>query len=196
MWQETEVKRMKHAVSSYNTKKTLSTALKNAIKEKDFEKISISEVASAAGLNRKTFYYHFNDLNELLFWTLDDGVLKITKNYDLANDYNDTIHLAIEYFEKEHAFLYKIMNSNARGDFRVFLCANLREMTLKAIDDILARDGKKIDEKYRVFAAGFCTEAIAGSIMWWVSHPNVCDSATMEKYLKRAYKITLEDIIK
>lgn len=46
---------MRHEVASYNTRKLLSTTLKNIMKEKDLSKISISEVAEAAKVNRKTF---------------------------------------------------------------------------------------------------------------------------------------------
>ena len=33
---------------------------------KRLDKISISEIVGAAGLNRQTFYYHFRDKQELI----------------------------------------------------------------------------------------------------------------------------------
>ena len=43
------------------TKKAIATALKSLILEKPFDKISIANLTKACGLNRQTFYYHFQD---------------------------------------------------------------------------------------------------------------------------------------
>ena len=50
------------------TKKAIATALKSLILEKPFDKISIADLTKACGLNRQTFYYHFQDKYELLTW--------------------------------------------------------------------------------------------------------------------------------
>ena len=47
------------------TKKAIAGALKTVCKEKAFDKISIADITAACGLNRQTFYYHFQDKYEL-----------------------------------------------------------------------------------------------------------------------------------
>lgn len=42
--------------NSHETKKLLSNSLKELMKEKSVEKISIREITDLAGLNRQTFY--------------------------------------------------------------------------------------------------------------------------------------------
>ena len=50
------------------TKKALSEGLKELMKHKSFSKISIADITQQCGLNRQTFYYHFQDKYELLNW--------------------------------------------------------------------------------------------------------------------------------
>ena len=62
---------MKHEITSYNTKRTLADSLKKAMQIKPFSKISVSEIIRDCGLNRKTFYYHFEDIYALLKWMFE-----------------------------------------------------------------------------------------------------------------------------
>lgn len=50
------------------TKRALSQALKELIKTRPIEKISVGNICDACGLNRKSFYYHFQDKYELIYW--------------------------------------------------------------------------------------------------------------------------------
>ena len=56
---------------SLHTKKQLAEALKSAMLHKSFSKISVKDIVEVCGINRKTFYYHFQDIYDLLRWTLD-----------------------------------------------------------------------------------------------------------------------------
>ena len=57
---------MKHEVTSLNTKKALAAALKELMTKKPLSKITVSDIISVCGVNRKTFYYHFQDIYDLL----------------------------------------------------------------------------------------------------------------------------------
>lgn len=41
------------------TKKAIAAGLKELMKRKSFDKITISDITNECGLNRQTFYYHF-----------------------------------------------------------------------------------------------------------------------------------------
>lgn len=50
------------------TKRAIATGLKELVDEKPFNKISIRDITEKCGLNRQTFYYHFQDKYELVNW--------------------------------------------------------------------------------------------------------------------------------
>ena len=59
---KTGVKNMKHNEQSQQTKQALSEALKAMMKKKPLNKITVRELVEDCGVNRKTFYYHFEDI--------------------------------------------------------------------------------------------------------------------------------------
>lgn len=50
------------------TKSEIAKTFKEIIKEKSFDKITIQDITVKCGLNRQTFYYHFEDRNDLIKW--------------------------------------------------------------------------------------------------------------------------------
>ena len=46
----------------FQTKKALTDALKKLMSQKAFSKITVSEIIRMCNVNRKTFYYHFEDI--------------------------------------------------------------------------------------------------------------------------------------
>ena len=77
---------MKHEGISLNTKRSLAEALKQAMKKKPFQKITVSELIEACHVNRKTFYYHFDDIYALLKWTFKQEAIEVVKHFDLLTN--------------------------------------------------------------------------------------------------------------
>ena len=57
---------------SLNTKRMLGNMLTEMMAEMPFDKISVSELTKRCGVNRQTFYYHFDTLADLLVWNLNE----------------------------------------------------------------------------------------------------------------------------
>ena len=57
------------------TKRIIADGFRAVMAKKSFEKITISDITDQCGLNRQTFYYHFQDKYELLNWILYTEVI-------------------------------------------------------------------------------------------------------------------------
>ena len=62
---------MKHEIQSQATKQALADSLRQLLTRKSFSKITVTEIVENCGVNRKTFYYHFEDIYALLRWMLE-----------------------------------------------------------------------------------------------------------------------------
>ena len=80
---------MKHEVTSLNTKKMLAASFKKQVSKKAFSKITVSEIINDCGVNRKTFYYHFEDAYALLKWTLEHEANDVVNKFDLIAQYEE-----------------------------------------------------------------------------------------------------------
>ena len=67
---------MRQTEISQNTKKALAESLKKFMKKKPFSKITVSELVTDCNINRKTFYYHFEDIYDLLKWMFEEDNLR------------------------------------------------------------------------------------------------------------------------
>ena len=78
------------------TKNALAASLKSLITENNFDKVTIADITDNIGLNRQTFYYHFADKQELLYWIYDNEAFTLTCDLNMENwgeKFNDFLKL-------------------------------------------------------------------------------------------------------
>lgn len=66
----------------FNTAVLMDEALLQLLQKKDFDYITIKEICIKAGVNRSTFYLHYENLNDLLEESLTYIYSKFTEKYD------------------------------------------------------------------------------------------------------------------
>ena len=91
---------MKNEQLSLKTKKALAASLKEAMRHKAFSKITVKEIIQSCGVNRNTFYYHFEDIYSLLRWMLTEEAIDVVKHFDLLVDYEDAICFIMDYVDE------------------------------------------------------------------------------------------------
>ena len=62
------------------TKRALEASLKNLLLKKPLNKITINDIAEDCGINRMTFYYHFQDIYDLIEWACLEDAKKAIEN--------------------------------------------------------------------------------------------------------------------
>ena len=50
------------------TKQALANSLRHLLEKKSLSKITIKDIVEDCGVNRQTFYYHFQDVYDLVDW--------------------------------------------------------------------------------------------------------------------------------
>ena len=74
---------MPYAVSEH-TKTMLCQALKKKMAQKPLDKITIRELADDCGLKRQAFYYHFEDIYDLVRWMFQQEAVSLLRQHDGA----------------------------------------------------------------------------------------------------------------
>lgn len=136
------------------------------MKTKPFDKIKIREIVDECGLNRQTFYYHFQDIYELVEWMYQhDGEIIVKDNFK-TNGLYATAHQIFDYIEKHKEELVNITNSKADTYFFNYIRSGISKCYDIAIDNMT--DGRKITKAYKRFLSEFYTCATAGIIVDWI----------------------------
>lgn len=91
------------------------------IKTTPYKKISVSQIVAESGISRKTFYYHFEDKNDLVRWICFQGLESDEFADAVATDGPSAFVGMIRYFISQNRILYghalQDMSSGSFGQF-------------------------------------------------------------------------------
>lgn len=116
------------------TKQTLSESLKTLMRLTPYDKITINNVSSHAGVSRNTFYYHFSDMNELLEWTYDHEIVMDLEAFNQLDRWQDGLMKVLEYTEINKLFCLNTFQSLSRERLELFLFNITYDMLINIID--------------------------------------------------------------
>lgn len=187
---------MKHEEISLITKKALSESLKRAMEKKPFQKITVSELIQECNINRKTFYYHFEDIYALLKWTFEKEAIEVVKHFNLLVDYEEAIAFIMDYVDQNRYMLNCAYDSIGRDELRRFLFADCHEITISIINYAEKEVGKNLEPEYKEFLGLFYSEAIAGIIIDRIKNPNGRNRETGIQYISNTIIESLIAIVK
>lgn len=175
---------MRSEVNSYNTKMLLANTLKNLLEKKSFSKVTVTEIITLSKVNRNTFYYHFEDIYDLLRWLLEQEAINIVKDYDSKDEIDMAINFTLSYIEKNRSFLKNILFSVGEKDLRRFFSKDFREIIGNFIKIDEEELGIKIDDQYRNVLTMYLTEAIAGLLIESLNKKYEISNAKISSYIK------------
>ena len=161
--------------SGDKTKLMLAESLRNLMRKKPLDKIKIHEIVDACGVNRQTFYYHFQDIYALVEWMYQhDAVELIEKNnkaflqgeVGTRDDWEEVIKALFNYIEEHRNEILSVINSRAMVYFSNFVYEGLRT-SIKRVVDLRSKD-LNIDEYYKNFISNFYAIAFGGMVQSWL----------------------------
>lgn len=96
----------KYESKYFNTALLMNEALIKLLDEKEYQYISIKELCNKAGVNRSTFYLHYDSMDELLEETIEtinkrfyESFGEKAKNFKLIADSKDLVLINKDYLE-------------------------------------------------------------------------------------------------
>ena len=185
---------MKHEVTTYHTKKLLADSLKKTMKNKAFSKITVTEIINASGVNRKTFYYHFEDIFALLKWMFDEEASEVVKHFDLLVNYEEAIRFVMNYVEENDYIISCAYDSIGREEMKRFFYADFVGVVTSVIDAAEQSLGISIDPSFKEYVAKFYTEALSGMLIDWVKEKDRTDRDKVIGYLTTIIETALNSI--
>ena len=158
---------MKHSEASLKTMQAMVASLKRHMENKPLSRITISEICTDCGINRKTFYYHFQDIYALLRWMLDREAVEIVKKSDLINDYDEVLRFTFDYVKQNKLIINCAYDAIGREGMKLLLAPDLIGVISKLITEIEIRMDTVLDKSFKDFLCDFYTNALSGMLIDW-----------------------------
>ena len=150
------------------TKEALADALRQMMTLKPIDKVTVKDIVEICGVNRQTFYYHFDDVDDLLEWVFEDDMEHAMPKEVVADRALDDVMNYIIYLEENGSFTLNVYNSNSRIYMLRYLKRKMKEcITAYAV---LVSEGMNIDRQDFDFVTEFYACCAIGFISEWLDH--------------------------
>lgn len=165
------------------TKESLGAALKQMLTVKPIDKITVKDLVEICGVNRQTFYYHFDDVYDLLEWVFEEDANRVLPSEVVYEHWRDDVMMFFKYLADNSVFALNIYNSNSRiymlRYFKRHLQGCIRSFA------IIVSEGKNIDRTDFEFVVEFYANGIVGLISQWLDlGMQLPKEITQDRFLK------------
>ncbi len=150
------------------TKHAIANGLKELTKKKSFEKITILDITKICGLNRQTFYYHFQDKYELVDWIYYNEAISLIINDLTFENWNEKVLQMLTKMKEEDYFYENTLRVTQENGFRDYLFRIASELFCDIIGKIA--ENEEVTEDQIHFIAEFYAFGIVGIIISWAQH--------------------------
>ena len=99
------------------TKRAIQTAFLEILSKKTLGKITVKDITDRCGINRNTFYYHYQDIPALLEEICQNQVEEIINDYPTLNSLEECLDAAMQSVLKNRRAIMHIYNSDNRSTY-------------------------------------------------------------------------------
>lgn len=132
------------------------------MKHKPLSKISVTEIINDCGVNRKTFYYHFEDKYALLKWTLEQETVEVLKNFDLLLNVEEALIFVLDYVDKNQHILNCAYDSMGREEMKRFFSADFCGIVKTIVESLEKEQNTALPKNFKEYLINFYAKALAG----------------------------------
>ena len=148
------------------TKEALAAALKQMMRVKPIGKITVKDLVEICGVNRQTFYYHFDDVYDLLEWVFEEDANRVLPREVVYEHWREDVFIFMQYLQDNSSFTLNVYNSNSR----IYMLRYLEEKMAACIRSfaVIVSEGMNIDRQDFEFVVTFYAKCAIGFISQWM----------------------------
>jgi probable dihydroxyacetone kinase regulator len=150
------------------TKRALSQSLKNLMKKKPLSKITVKDIIKDCGVNRRTLYYHFSDIYDLLEWTLVTEVKEILGENKTYDTWQKGFLSILNYIKDNKEIILNAFNSLDRNRLEDHLYDYVSKLIYNVVED-LSKD-LNVSQEVKMDVVKFYEIALTGVIIYWIKN--------------------------
>lgn len=149
------------------TRKVIKDCFFDLLKEKEINKITVSELCNKADINRATFYRYYLDIYDLLDQIQNEFILELKeisseKDYTVFSFSNEMLQVCLNNKELLN-IIFKTQNN-------IYFLNDFLEIAYEKCKSKWLREIKDLDEKDMEYATIFIFNGALGVINYWVQN--------------------------
>ena len=159
----------KSYAASGQTKRAMADALKTLMAQKPLDKITIQELMELCGMKRQNFYYHFEDIYDLLRWMFQEEAVSLLEQREGALLWQEGLLQLFRYLQENRAVCLCALRSLGRDYIKRFFRENIYAIIYRSVaqmEEAIGGDGGPEDDV--ALLTHFYVIALAGTVESWL----------------------------
>lgn len=161
---------MKNTEITLQTKRDFANALKELLRKQPLNKVTVKQLLTVTNRSRPTFYYHFEDIPDLVRWTVKDEIISLLKESDEYNHWDNGIYNIFQYFYKNPSLGRAFYNHLNFKQFNWVFREPQINVLLRYIDEIIKKENLQVKAEDRRFIAQISTGGFTEIVLDWLEH--------------------------
>ena len=138
---------------------------------KSIDKITVKDIVEACHITRQTFYYHFQDLIDVIDWSLRQAMEELVEKSIRIDSREQVIELFLSETVKARGLLRKLLASQLREQTERLIVESVRSYFREMVERReLLQDVSRSDAQVALY---FYTFATVGMMLEYCSRPNL-----------------------
>ena len=161
----------KRSSTSDQTKQALAEALKELMAQKPIDKITIHDLTDRCGIRRQNFYYHFENVYNLMRWMFQEEAVSLLRQHEGTLLWQEGLLQLFQYLEENRAVCRCALKSVGRDTIRRFFESDIYAIihqTVAQIGGEISGDSGSITKSDIDMMTHFYVVALAGMAESWV----------------------------
>ncbi|XOQ49158.1 MAG: dihydroxyacetone kinase transcriptional activator DhaS [Eubacteriales bacterium] len=146
------------------TKNAIAASIKELMRKKPLEKISVSDIMQNSKINRQTFYYHFKDKYDLVDWIYYNEVVSALTQHRTFKEWDEVVLEVLKTMKREQYFYTNALSVTGQNAFQDYFFKVTKGL-LEEIIDVLSQG--QIDGADKDFIADFYSFGLVGIVVQW-----------------------------
>ena len=148
------------------TKQALEESLKHMLLKKPLDKITIRDITEDCGISRMAFYYHFQDIYDLVEWACIEDASKALQGKKTYETWQEGLLQIFEAVLENKPFILNAYRCISREQMERFLY----QLTYGLIRGVVEEQsrGTAISEEDKSFIAEFYKYSFVGILLDWI----------------------------
>lgn len=178
------------------TKLLMAQALKKLIKDRPFSKITVQDIVAECNINRNTFYYHFENNYDLLYFTYSQEVQNIAESFRNANALiPQAMDFVLDYIDKNIPLCQCAYESLGEQDLKNIFQKDIYNFVRATIDFYGNENDIKFSEDLKSFVGYSYTDLLSTQIIWYIKHTSDLDKETFKDCLQTFFTVSLKSVL-
>lgn len=144
-------------------KDTIATTYQEMVKRRNVDKITVKDLVEECGISRQTFYYHFQDITDVVAWSIQKGLQQSLKLSLEAEDSETALQYFVDATKENRPIIERLLQSRRREQVEVMVLDAIRTF----LEELLRhrKPDLKVNDEDLDLALRFATYGVAGILL-------------------------------